>query len=492
MRAKNSADLATVKRRVRNYEEALSDQDAPVPDPNHAFMMHLDGPWGTGKSTVLNFVRAKLRKKGWLVVDFNAWKLQRLDPAWWTVITQIQKASLEQAPSLEERDRLWLVSQFSRLRFVGLPLLLGSLLLAVAISLGLLKFTADKSEAFKTLAAIITALGGLFAFSRTLLFGQSKALQSFEALQSDPYRPIMAHFEFLVESINRPIIVLIDDLDRCSGDYVVALIENIQTMLRGEPIVYLVAADRQWIRTSFERKYEDFQGQAPDPGRPLGYLFLEKIFQVSTSLPTMSTTLKQRYWSGLIAGPRGAATPADAPPAEAAPDEAEVKLAVDELLTHNSHAGLQNAIKAQPNEQVRRRMKRAAAEHLASPIVQQRTESRLARYPELMDANPRAMKRLLSAVTMTGARMMTEERDVTLEQIARWAALELRWPLLAMRVAKYPGLLRSGSKKSLVAPIGPPDPELDALLTGDAVQAVLGLNEVPGRLDREALHKLLF
>ena len=301
----------------------------------------------------------------------------------------------------------------------------------------------------------------------------------------------MAHFSLLVRSIRRPIIVLIDDLDRCSGDYVVALVENIQTMLRGEPIVYLVAADRQWIRTSFEKKYADFHAQAPDAGRPLGYLFLEKIFQVSSSLPTMSPPLKLRYWSGLVAGPRGAAARGDAAPVQTPPSEAAIAKAVTELLTHNSHAGLQAAIKAQPDEQIKRRLRRAAAEHLASPIVQQRTENRLAGHPELMDANPRAMKRLLSAVTMNRARMFTEEREVSLEQIARWSALELRWPLLAMRLAKYPGLLRASAGEPQPEFTGPADPELDALLAGDAVQVVLGAPGEPAVLDRDALRKLL-
>lgn len=479
-----------VQVREKNQREVQS--RAPGPDPNHAFMMHLDGPWGTGKSSVLNFMRAKLRDKNWLVVDFNAWKLQRLEPAWWTVITHIQHASLEQAPGWLARAKLWSIARLSRLRFVGLPLLFGGVLLAGLVWLGVLEFTANASEAFKALAAIIAALGTLFAFSRTLLFGASNAAQSYEALQSDPYRTIMAHFETLVRSVDRPIIVLIDDLDRCDGAYVVALIESIQTMLRGMPIVYLVAADRQWIRTSFEAKYKDFGGQAPDPGRPLGYLFLEKIFQVSTTLPTMSPALKQRYWSGLVGGPRGAAAAADAAAAEPPPSEAAIAEAVAQLLKRNSHAGLQAGIRAEPNAAVRRRLKRAAAEHLASPIVQQRTEGRLARHPELMDANPRAMKRLLSAVTMTGARMMTEEREVSLEQIARWAALELRWPLLAMRLALYPDLLRASEGAGEAPFSGTPDPALDALLAGNAVQAVIGSPGDAGTLDRAALGKLLF
>ena len=37
-----------------------------------------------------------------------------------------------------------------------------------------------------------------------------------------------------------------------------------------------------------------------EPGRPLCYLFLEKIFQLSVSMPTVDDKLKQQFWEHLI------------------------------------------------------------------------------------------------------------------------------------------------------------------------------------------------
>jgi CheY-like chemotaxis protein len=51
-----------------------------------AFMVHLHGPWGAGKTSVLNFLRAHLQDADrpsahrWVVVEFNAWQQQRLRP----------------------------------------------------------------------------------------------------------------------------------------------------------------------------------------------------------------------------------------------------------------------------------------------------------------------------------------------------------------------------------------------------------------------------
>jgi hypothetical protein len=52
----------------------------------------------------------------------------------------------------------------------------------------------------------------------------------------------------------------------------------------------VVAADRQWICASFEKEYEAFGKSIGEPGRPLGYLFLDKMFQVSVSVPQQITS----------------------------------------------------------------------------------------------------------------------------------------------------------------------------------------------------------
>jgi hypothetical protein len=62
--------------RIRRLREL--NQDSPL-------VIHLDGPWGSGKSTVLNFLEKALEepeKSGqskWLVLRYNAWQQQRLE-----------------------------------------------------------------------------------------------------------------------------------------------------------------------------------------------------------------------------------------------------------------------------------------------------------------------------------------------------------------------------------------------------------------------------
>ena len=88
-----------------------------------------------------------------------------------------------------------------------------------------------------------------------------------------------------------PIIVLIDNLDRCRADYVVEMLEGIQTLLRNPRvskrwslrrgpgaqqcpfIAFVVAADRGWLCDSYLHVYEEFEATTREPGRPFGSSF---------------------------------------------------------------------------------------------------------------------------------------------------------------------------------------------------------------------------
>jgi hypothetical protein len=46
--------------------------------------------------------------------------------------------------------------------------------------------------------------------------------------------------------------------------------------------------------------YEAFSQALEESGRPLGYLFLEKAFQLSAAVPPMSQVIQDQFWLRLI------------------------------------------------------------------------------------------------------------------------------------------------------------------------------------------------
>ena len=514
--------IIEARQRIESDGQSNSDED-----DNRAFIVHMHGPWGSGKSTVLNFIRARLEQESrpWLVVEYNAWRSQRLAPPWWSLILAVQKAALRRS-DIGFLEKRWLALRWHWMRAQAdyVPMLKGLTLLLLAfgivywfVPLGAPPISAPSGEVagtamsaaaagagaanpalaenpvvlgslgaakdlFASIAAIGTAIAGIFAFGRSLLFGGGAAAKAYEGLQTDPYTPMMTLFCRLVRAIDRPIIVFVDDLDRCERDYVCELLENIQTMLRSAQITYLIAADRKWITTSFEKRYADFSQLSTDAGRPLGFQFLDKLFQVSATLPVIPPQLRVQFWNGLLHPAATASAPA------LSESDANAK-AVTAVAGARTLEELQAAAKAESNPIVQQAIRAEGARKLAGEEVRSETEHRLQRFGALIEANPRAMKRLANAVGMNLARAQIEGRDeVSFEGVARWTIIELRWPLLADWLAENPN--RISGLTDDIDPFGTSE-ELRKLLEHHKVKAVIGSARDKGRLTAKSLEGMI-
>lgn len=495
-----------------------------------AYIFHLHGPWGVGKSSVLNFLRAFLARKErlrrtpgatkdvgglllnpehlprwrevddrWIVVDFNAWRNQRLRPPWWRLIDTIYSQALSQLDwtrrqILRVRWRLW------RARADILPLVITCGFFALAASFA---FEGIRSHlwgegdstgfdtAVRTLGTVLTTLLAMYAASRSLAFGNARAAQAYTEMRSDPLRPIISLFQQLIGGIRRPVAVFVDDLDRCDRSYVVELLEGIQTLFRSAPVAYVIAADRKWITTSFENCYKEFADSVSDPGRPLGYLFLDKIFQVSASVPRLTDDFRYGYWNALLAlhGEREHQSELriEADAAERADDIIGEAHTSEELNRRIAQADTGDT--TLPGVILRQKLRAHAARRISSVAGHQANEHRLIRFTPLLEPNPRAMKRLVNAFGIHQATHFLEGRKVGPDALARWTILELRWPLLAEYLAEHPeavGHLASGGTSDNAPAI------LRQLSGRPDVAAVVAGSEPPvPPLDEAAIREIL-
>lgn len=465
-----------------------------------AFSVHIHGPWGAGKTSVLNFLRSELqseRRGRWIVVEFNAWRQQRVRPPWWTLINAIYEQAAAQLGLVHSaRLRLqWLVWRASA---DFLPIALASLFIAVAFLFAAAAFsnvtaTQASGEAAKTLdltlkiiLALVSAFVAVLAFTRSLVFGSARAAQTYAELRSDPLGPIVQLFKKLVGAVQRPLAVFIDDLDRCDSKYVVELLEGTQTLFRGAPVAYVIAADRKWISSSFEKSYEDFGKTLGEPGRPLGYLFLDKMFQISTSLSVLPSDVRQTYWERLLRS----TTAVD--PAEREKQRRQVEDEAWSLVrTAHTKEELDAKIKQAGGDPEREQaIRAAAAKQITSPDAKRETEHRLRHFADMLEPNPRSMKRLVNAYALHQATHFLEKRSVSPEALARWTIVELRWPLLAEAFAGNPELVsRMASGKKMGD--GLVQDDLMPLLADGAVRYVLFDDEDRGGvLDEKAIREI--
>jgi hypothetical protein len=156
------------------------------------------------------------------------------------------------------------------------------------------------------------------------------------------------------------------------------------------------------------------------PGRPLGYLFLDKLFQLHVPLPTIDAAKQQEYLKDILRvrdPPQGVS-------------EAEEQAVRDQLLRSSSEAEVVEALR-NASTRVRGRVAGAAVEILSTPAVAATTEHHLQRFGPLLEPNPRAMKRFVNDYGMLRAVRTLEGNPVSTDPLALWAIIQTRWPALA-------------------------------------------------------------
>jgi hypothetical protein len=425
--------------------ETVWKEDAKERNTDRTFMVHLHGRWGSGKTSILNFLSdALLAQKAdnasnnspgpsWIIVDYNAWRNQGLGPAWWTLMEAVYSQAREQLGSRLRRTgiRLIMRDRWWRIRCSYAPYALAAAL-TVVLGLALIwlwrtyLFGDDKSwipDGIKIIGSILGFIAAAFAFGQNYRIGSAQTAKSYLELSRDPLSPLTKRYGELVSDIGTQVAVFIDDLDRCNAEFVVELLQTVQTLFRQARVLYLVAADRDWVCASYQQQYRTFSDTLGEPGKSLGHLFLEKIFQLSVEVPRLGPNERDAYWDGLIK-------------LSPAPQIEETKKINDEITAELEKANTEHEIVEIVD---RYRDDRARADIAATkgfqrmhsiPLVRER-EHFLSRYVDLIEPNPRAMKRLLNAYGFRRGFDIQSRTRSDPDALVRWTILENRWPILA-------------------------------------------------------------
>jgi hypothetical protein len=261
------------------------------------------GPWGSGKSGLAYLLETDLKKRipNSRFVRFDAFKFAET-PLRRHFISQVAEA-LEIGDE-EFRDGLYRTSVKTEFKVPRKSLrdLLGIFLLTLivvevaavilvvllaAVSPGSFAHAFDDSiksglglalAPAGILAAFIALAGQTLPVSRTTSAPSSD--EEFERL-----------FVRLVEQAKaEPLVVFIDELDRCSAEEVVSTLEAIRTFLDVPGVIYVVAADQQVLERALRQAAR--QTTPPDAINPYysaGSAYLDKIFQYQFSLPPIRT-----------------------------------------------------------------------------------------------------------------------------------------------------------------------------------------------------------
>lgn len=204
------------------------------------FTIGIYGSWGTGKSSLLNAIQRQL--EGYadvLCVPFDAWRYEHSEHIVVPLLHAIHKA----APRLDDPSLTQKVGQAVR-----------DVLRGLTLNAGLVSM---KGEVVAE------------AFERTD--------GPFQALDDAYERPFAAMRDIGRELDGRRFVVLIDDLDRCSANNVVSVLEAINLVMDVPGFVFVLALDYDVLVQAIAHKYPHTSG----------HTFIEKMVQVPFRVPPL-------------------------------------------------------------------------------------------------------------------------------------------------------------------------------------------------------------
>jgi len=266
------------------------------------------GDWGGGKSSIMQMLRDDFEKEaggeseeaisyeGVAILYFNGWLFEGYDDAKAALLSSILIALREHkkfGPKLRERAGK-LLKQVDYMR-------VARMIFTGAAAGGVAAATGGVGLAALFPALVNGALAGVKEASpEAIKEGLQKGAETTTNEALSDIRQFRTEFaRMLCESDIKTLVVLIDDLDRCSPDRIIENLEAIKLFLNVPNTAFVIGADRRIIRQAVVWRYRDTlkasaDGQT-DPSERLVDDYLEKLIQIPYRLPRLSPSEIETY-----------------------------------------------------------------------------------------------------------------------------------------------------------------------------------------------------
>jgi hypothetical protein len=242
-------------------------------------------------------------------------------------------------------------------------------------------------------------------------------------------------FDLLVED-DKPAVIFIDDLDRCSPQKVAEVIEAINLLMNGSyrnKCYFVLGMDAQIVAAALDVAYKDMYGRLDNRARTagsIGWYFLDKFIQLPFFIPTLDKDEKTRYLRRLF-GDTGESLDVHTE-ARPLPDEETMRKMVKEDVDR-AKRGQSSKVKRRRSKQEQTQMDRLFIE----VVLEESKDSRdiveqLQIYAPYLEDSPRGLKRFANLLRFYTAIQQLRIRDglsyASTESLAKWLTISLRWP----------------------------------------------------------------
>lgn len=228
----------------------------------------LDGQWGEGKTTFINMWQAKLVSEGFPCIYIDAFKIDYTDDAFFPIAFEIDDF-IKKKLGKEDKRREELFEK------------------TVEVSKRLLLWTGKVGLKALTLNAIGEAeIDSLSKVTDDIAEDVSEqfnkfAEEKFHAHQNtkglfESYRDTLSEIAAIVGKTEKPLIIIIDELDRCRPKFAVQILEKIKHFFSVENVVFVLSVNQEQLEHSIKAEY----GVGIDANT-----YLQKFVDIKATLP---------------------------------------------------------------------------------------------------------------------------------------------------------------------------------------------------------------
>ena len=258
------------------------------------------GDWGAGKSTILKLTEAELNKqsKKYIHINFDAWLYQGYDDARASILETIADALVKEAESNEGlfKKAKSLVKRVNKIRALGLATDIGAAAFGIptAGAIGRMSSFVENamdSEEIDEEQFLQDGANHLKEVQK-----KTKGILNDKKIKSPPQEisAFRKEYSHLLKDIDRPLVVYIDNLDRCTPLNAIHTLEAIRLFLFLPNTAFVIAADEDMIRSAV-REYHKGATERHQTD------YLDKLIQVPIKVPKPGVLEIRAYLFMLLA-----------------------------------------------------------------------------------------------------------------------------------------------------------------------------------------------
>ncbi len=246
------------------------------------FVLALDSPWGTGKTTIVRMMCERLKSDGYTTINFNAWKSDYVSDPLIPMVAAIEEVVNSKSKSTTNSK------VFKKFKDVATVLARTGLVAATKI------VTMNGVEASEIKQILSSEVGRATENLIDKFRAEKESLEQFrgalnellDVIQTTSVKKPLEDPQ--TTSVKKPLIFFIDELDRCRPSFAMELLERVKHLFDVEKIVFVLSIDKKQL----EAITACFYGERIDATE-----YLRRFIDLDFSLPMVH---KQDYINHLM------------------------------------------------------------------------------------------------------------------------------------------------------------------------------------------------